>query len=49
VVNAGMILLVSALLPGFQVRGFAAGILAAVITGVTSWVGHLVVRDGRRL
>ena len=49
VVNAGMILLVSAFLHGFQVRGFAAGVLAAVITGVTSWIGHLVVREGRRV
>jgi len=49
VVNAGMILLVSALLRGFQVHGFGAGILAAVITGITSWIGHLLVREGRRV
>ena len=45
VVNALMILLVSALLKGFQVDGLWAGMLAAIITGVTSWIGHAVLRD----
>lgn len=45
VVNALMILLVSALLPGFQVNGLGAGVLAAIITGLTSWIGHLFLRD----
>lgn len=49
VVNAGMILLVSAFLKGFQVHGFAAGILAAIVTGVTSWIGHMVLSDRRRV
>jgi putative membrane protein len=43
VVNAAMIGLVSMLLRGFQVHGLVPGLLAAVITGVTSWIGHLVV------
>lgn len=47
VVNAGMILLVSALLRGFEVHGFAAGILAAIVTGFTSWIGHLIMNDKR--
>ena len=47
VVNAGMILLVSAFLPGFHVHGFGGGILAAVVTGVTSWIGHIVLNDKR--
>jgi putative membrane protein len=46
VVNAAMIGLVSVLLRGFEVHGFVPGLLAAVITGVTSWIGHMVV--GRR-
>jgi putative membrane protein len=46
VVNAAMIGLVSVLLQGFQVHGLVPGILAAVITGVTSWIGHLVVGRG---
>lgn len=37
VVNAAMIWLVSAFLPGFVVHGFLAAILAAIVTGVVSW------------
>lgn len=47
IVNALMILLVSVLLPGFHVHGLAGGVLAAVVTGVTSWFGHLVLSDRR--
>ena len=43
VVNAAMIGLVSVLLHGFHVRGLGPGVVAAVITGVTSWIGHMVV------
>jgi putative membrane protein len=45
VVNGLMIMLVSAFLRGFEVHGLIAGILAAIVTGVTSWVGHAVIRD----
>jgi uncharacterized membrane protein YvlD (DUF360 family) len=38
-------MLVSAFLPGFEVRGLLAGVLAAIVTGVTSWIGQMVVRD----
>jgi putative membrane protein len=44
VVNAAMIGLVSVLLHGFHVNGLVPGILAAVITGITSWIGHMVVK-----
>jgi putative membrane protein len=43
VVNAAMIGLVSLLLHGFHVHGLGAGILAAIVTGVTSWIGHMVL------
>jgi putative membrane protein len=46
VVNAAMIGLVSLMLRGFEVHGLIPGILAAIITGVTSWVGHVIVRRG---
>lgn len=46
IVNAGMIMLVSAFLRGFEVHGLMAGILAAIVTGVTSWIGHAIIRDG---
>ena len=47
VLNAGMILLVAALLKGFVVQGLVDGVLAAVITGFTSWIGGLVIGDAR--
>jgi len=48
IVNAAMIGLVAWLLSGFQVSGLIPGILAAVITGVTSWIGGMILRDDRR-
>ncbi|WP_394762994.1 phage holin family protein [Phenylobacterium sp.] len=48
IVNAGMILLVSMVVPGFHVHGLIAGVLAAVITGVSSWIGGMILRDDRR-
>ena len=48
VVNALMIGLVSVLLHGFHVHGLVAGILAAIITGLTSWIGHMVLGGGER-
>src|SRR5437868_2752152 len=44
IVNAAMIGLVAMLLGGFQVHGVIAGILAAIVTGLVSWIGHAVVR-----
>jgi putative membrane protein len=48
IVNAAMIGLVSVLIPGFTVHGLAPGILAAVVTGISSWIGGMVLRDDRR-
>ena len=45
VVNALMILLVSALLPGFAVAGLGPGILAAIVTGLVSWIANVIMRD----
>ncbi len=45
VLNGGMILLVAFLLKGFVVQGLVAGILAAVVTGLTNWVGAMVIGD----
>jgi putative membrane protein len=44
VVNAAMIGLVSLLLHGFVVHGLVGGIVAAIVTGATSWIGHMVVK-----
>ena len=49
VINAAMILLVSRILPGFQVAGFIPGVLVAIITGLTSWAGTLLLGDLKRL
>lgn len=48
VVNALMIGLVAALLGGFHVDGLVPGILAAIVTGVASWIGGMVMGDARR-
>ncbi len=48
IVNAAMIGLVAMLLSGFTVTGLVPGILAAIVTGVTSWVGGMILRDDRR-
>ena len=49
IVNAAMIGLVALLLPGMHVYGLFSGIVAAIITGVSSWIGHIAVGDGRQL
>jgi putative membrane protein len=48
VVNAAMIGLVAMLLGGFSVNGLIPGILAAIVTGVASWIGGMALRDDRR-
>ncbi len=48
VVNGLMIMLVAWMLDGLTVHGLLAGIEAAVVTGVVSWVGHVAVGDGKR-
>jgi putative membrane protein len=48
IVNAAMIGLVSLFVHGFEVHGLMAGVLAAVITGISSWIGGMILRDDRR-
>ena len=48
VVNAAMIGLTSWLSPGFHVAGFWAGCLAAIVTGLASWIGGMVLHDAQR-
>ncbi|MBP7651593.1 MAG: phage holin family protein [Phenylobacterium sp.] len=47
VVNAAMIGLVALLLPGFMVSGLIAGVLASISVGVVSWIGGVVLGDGK--
>jgi putative membrane protein len=48
VVNAAMIGLVALLLGGFHVDGLIPGVLAAIVTGIASWIGGMVLGDGQR-
>jgi putative membrane protein len=48
VLNAAMIGLVAVLLDGFAVHGLVPGMLAAILTGLTSWVGHAVLKEEPR-
>lgn len=45
VLNAAMIGLVALFLRGFTVDGLVAGVLAAIVTGVVSWIGHMVMGE----
>lgn len=49
VLNAAMIGLVAFFLKGFVVNGLIAGICAAIVTGVVSWIGGMVVGDAQRV
>ncbi len=48
VVNAAMIGLVAWLLDGLAVDGLWAGVQAAVVTGIVSWVGQVLLGDARK-
>jgi putative membrane protein len=44
VVNAGMVALVAALVPGFHIfGGFWSALATAVIVGVTGWIGSYLI------
>jgi putative membrane protein len=43
VVNAGMIGLTAWLMDGFTVAGFWPALFAALVVGVTSWFGHMLI------
>ena len=47
IVNAAMLGLVGLLLKGFVVDGLWAGVFGSLVVGVVSWVGHLLIGDGR--
>jgi putative membrane protein len=48
VLNAAMIGLMAWMLPGFWVHGFWSGVAAAIITGLASWAGGVVIGDAKR-
>lgn len=48
VVNAGMIGLVAWMLDGLTVQGLWAGVLAAIVTGMVSWGGQILLGDAKK-
>jgi putative membrane protein len=47
VVNAAMLALVAALLPGMSISGFWAAFLAALLVSVISWIGNAMFKPGK--
>jgi putative membrane protein len=47
VINAGMLALVAALLPGMHLSGFGAALLAAIVVGIAGWLGSLLTGRGQ--
>ncbi len=47
VVNAAMVGLVAAFLPGMVVRGFWAAFWTAILVSVVSWIGNAMFRPER--
>jgi len=48
VINAAMLKLASALVPGFEVHGFVAALLGAILLSLVSSLLHSLVMPGRR-
>ncbi len=48
VLNAGMLALVAAMLPGMTIAGFWAAFMGALIVSVVSWVGNALFAPRRR-
>lgn len=47
VVNAAMVGLVAAFLPGMEVQGFWAAFWTAILVSVVSWIGNAMFRPGQ--
>jgi putative membrane protein len=43
VVNAAMLGLVALFLPGFQIEGFWAAVVAAILVSITGWLGSWLI------
>lgn len=44
VINAAMLALVAAMLPGFTIAGFGSALLGAIVVGLTGWIGSILFR-----
>jgi putative membrane protein len=49
VINAGMLALVAAFLPGLHIAGFGAALLGALIVSITGWIGSMLVGSRARV
>jgi putative membrane protein len=49
VINAAMLALVAAFLPGLHIDGFRAALLGALIVSVTGWIGSFLVGSRARV
>jgi len=47
VVNGAMLWLVAWFLDGLVVQGLVAGIIGAIVVGVVSWIGQVLIGDGK--
>ena len=43
VINAGMLALVAAMLPGFHIDSFGAALLGAIVVGLAGWIGAWLI------
>jgi len=48
VINAAMLGLVAAFLPGFGISGFWSAFWAAIIVSVVSWIGAVIFKPGAK-
>lgn len=44
VINAAVLALVAAMLPGFTIEGFGSAVLGAIIVGLTGWIGSVAFK-----
>jgi putative membrane protein len=49
VINAAMLGLVAALLPGLHIASFGAALLGAIIVSITGWIGSFLVGSRARV
>ena len=49
VINAGMLALVAAILPGFHLDGFRAALFGAIVVGLAGWVGSWFIGPRGRI
>ena len=49
VINAAMLKLASVFVPGFEVRGFGAAFIGAIVLSLVNWVMHWLIVPRRRV